>query len=183
MSTLNEPTIKSETIFEGKIITVQVDDVQLPNGKTATRELVKHSGAVAVLPLTKDQRLVLVEQFRKPLERVTVEIPAGKLEPGEDPLACAQRELAEETGFTARKWSPLVSFFTSPGFADEKIHLYVAEQLEAGKAAPDEDEFVHAMQVTFEEAQQLIAQGRICDAKTVTAVYAWHNRLLTAGRD
>ena len=178
MSTLEEPTITSETIFEGKIITVQVDYVQLPNGKKATRELVKHPGAVGVVAVTEDDRLIVVRQFRKPLEKVTLEIPAGKLEPGEDPLDCAKRELAEETGYRAGEWTPLVSVFTSPGFADEQIHLYVAKQLKPGESRPDEDEFVEHTFITIEEAFSLIEKGEICDAKTVLAVYAWQNAAL-----
>lgn len=176
MSELNEPTIKSDTIFEGKIIKVQVDRVRLPNGKTATRELVKHPGAVAVLPLTPDNRLVVVEQFRKPLEKVTVEIPAGKLDPGEDRLHCAKRELREETGYSADTWSHLVSFYTSPGFADEEIHLYIAEDLQPGQSQLDDDEFVNVREITLDEAWTLIETADICDAKTVAAIYAWQNR-------
>lgn len=181
MSQFSEPTVKSDTIFEGNLIRVQVDHVRLPDGSTATRELVKHPGAVAVLPFTEDDRLVVVSQFRKPLEKVTVEIPAGKLDPGEDPLQCAQRELAEETGYRAHSWSHLVSFYTSPGFADELIHLYVAKELQAGTSQPDEGEFVQKREITLTEAFELINTGDICDAKTVTAVYAWQNRELSKG--
>lgn len=178
MTSLTEPTIKSEPIFDGNIIKVQVDTVRLPNGNTATRELVKHPGAVAVVALTKDNRLVVVEQYRKPLEKMTVELPAGKLEANEEFVDCAKRELAEETGYTAKKWSHLVSFYTSPGFADEQIHLYVAEDLQAGDANPDDDEFVNTREITLDEAFALIDAGAICDAKTVTAIYAWQNREL-----
>lgn len=178
MSTLEEPTIKSERVFNGKLISVQVDYVRLKNGKTTTREIVKHPGAAAVIPFTDDGRLVVVEQFRKPLEKVTVEIPAGKLEPEEDVLTCAQRELLEETGYRAAHWSYLISFYTSPGFADERIHLFVAEGLTAGEAKPDADEFVNARAVSLDEAFELMEQGLICDAKTVTAVFAWHRREL-----
>lgn len=178
MSKFNEPTIKSETIFEGKLIKLQVDHVRLPNGKSATRELVKHPGAVAVLAFTSDNRLVVVEQYRKPLEKVTVEIPAGKLEQDEEPLQCAKRELVEETGYVATKWAHLVSFYTSPGFADEQLHLYVAEDLQAGQSQPDDDEFVNTREITLDEAFALIETKDICDAKTVAAVYAWQNREL-----
>lgn len=178
MSHNNEPTIKSEPIYAGSIIQVQVDTVRLPNGKTATRELVKHPGAVAVIPLTSDNRLVVVEQYRKPLEKLTIELPAGKLEAGEDLLDCAKRELAEETGYTAKTWSHLVSFYTSPGFADEQIHLYVAEDLLAGESHPDDDEFVNTQEITLDDAYAFIQSGNICDAKTVAAIYAWHNREL-----
>lgn len=142
MKKFEEPTISSKTIFQGKVVKLQVDEVRLPNGKTATRELVRHPGVVAVLPLTKDGKMIVVEQYRKPLERSIVEIPAGKLEQGEDPLQCAHRELKEETGFTANQISHLCSFYTSPGFADELLHLYIAEELMEGQAKPDEDEFV-----------------------------------------
>lgn len=178
MSSFTERTIKRNTIFEGNIIKVEVDEVLTPNGKTAKRELVRHPGAVAVLPLTEHNRLVVVEQFRKPLEKVIVEIPAGKLEQDEAPLQCAKRELREETGYTADKWSHLVSFYTSPGFADEEIHLYVAEHLHAGPKQTDEDEFVNVREITLDEAFHLIETKDICDAKTVAAVYAWHNREL-----
>ncbi len=175
---LHEKTIASETIYEGRVIKVQVDEVLLPNGKTAKREIVRHQGAVAVLPLTDDGRMVAIRQFRKPLGRSIVEIPAGKLEPGEDPLACAKRELEEETGYQASQFTHLSSFYTSPGFADELLHLYVATGLIDGAARPDEDEFVEVMHLTLEEAQALHASGEIRDAKTVLALFAWENQVL-----
>lgn len=168
-----EKTVASQTIYDGKIIKVKVDDVQLPNGKTAKREIVNHPGAVAVMVITDDNRMVMVRQFRKPLERMLVEIPAGKLEPGENPEACARRELQEETGYTCASLCHVASFYTSPGFADEIVHLYRAEGAKPGTAQPDEDEFVEVMYVTPEEAQRLIASGDIRDAKTILAVYAW----------
>lgn len=170
---MEEKTISSQTIYEGKIVTLKVDQVELPNGKTASREIVTHPGAVAVMAITDDNRMVVVRQFRKPLERTIVEIPAGKLEPGEKPDVCAHRELEEETGYTAREMKHVASFYTSPGFADELIHLYRTDELTAGEAKPDEDEFVELMHITVEEAQQLIASGEIRDAKTIMAVYAW----------
>ncbi|MCM3465851.1 NUDIX hydrolase, partial [Bacillus licheniformis] len=123
---LYEKTISSQTIYEGKVITLKVDEVLLPNGHTAKREIVTHQGAVAVMALTDEGKLVAVRQFRKPLEQVIVELPAGKLEPGEEPLACAKRELQEETGYQAKDYTLLSSFFTSPGFANEILHLYLA---------------------------------------------------------
>ncbi|WP_134683213.1 NUDIX domain-containing protein [Brevibacillus migulae] len=177
---LAEPTIASETIYEGKVITVKVDDVRLPNGKTAKREIVKHQGAVAVLPLTDDGKMVVVRQFRKALERTILEIPAGKLEKGEEPLACAKRELEEETGYTAAHYEHLSSFYTSPGFADELLHVYVATGLKAGAMQPDEDEFVEVLELTLEEAHEKHRLGEIRDAKTVVALFAWENRVLKA---
>ncbi|MFC0214252.1 NUDIX domain-containing protein [Paenibacillus chartarius] len=173
-----EPTIETKPIFEGKVIKVQVDTVKLPNGATATRELVKHPGAVAVLAVAND-KLLVVEQFRKPLERSLVEIPAGKLEPGEPPAEAALRELEEETGFRASSVKLLHSIAVSPGFADEIVHLYVAEGLQKGEARPDEDEFLNVEAITLETALQYIREGRIGDAKTITAVYAWQLYTLT----
>jgi ADP-ribose pyrophosphatase len=173
-----EITISTEPIFEGKIITLQVDHVQLPNGEIATREIVKHPGAVAVLALLGD-KMIVVEQYRKPLEKSQVEIPAGKLEKGEAPLDAARRELEEETGYRCGTIRHISSFYTSPGFADELLHLYAAEQLVPGDARPDEDEFIECEAITLEQAQQYIREQRISDAKTIMAVYAWKLYQLT----
>lgn len=175
---LYEKTVTSESIYNGKVIKVKVDEVLLPNGHTAKREIVEHQGAVAVLPLTDDGKLVVVRQFRKPLERSIVEIPAGKLELGEQPLECAKRELEEETGYKASNYEHISSFYTSPGFANELLHLFLATGLSDGTVQPDDDEFVEIMHVTLDEAKQLHADGQICDAKTVLAIFAWENRVL-----
>ncbi len=169
---LKETTISSKEIFKGRIIDLYVEEVELPNGKTSTREIVKHPGAVAVIALTKDQKIVMVEQYRKPLGRTIVEIPAGKLEKGEEPETTAKRELEEETGYTCDELEPLISFYTSPGFADELVHLFIAKNLEklTHKAELDEDEFVEVMEVTLEEAQEMIVNQQIFDAKTAYAV-------------
>ncbi|GKV65630.1 MULTISPECIES: NUDIX hydrolase [Sporosarcina] len=168
-----ERTLSTEKIFTGKVISMQVDEVELPDGKIAKRELVKHPGAVAIIAITADRKLVLVEQFRKALERTILEIPAGKIEPGEEPELTAIRELEEETGYRANSFNYLQSFSTSPGFADEIIHLYIAQDLEIveNPAAGDEDEFINVIEVTIEEAEELIANERIYDAKTVVAVW------------
>lgn len=167
-----EVTISSETIYEGRIIDVKKDQVRLPNGKNGTRELVKHPGAVGIIPITADDRLIVVEQYRKPLERSIVEIPAGKLEPGEEPVVTAVRELEEETGYGANDFTYLQTIATSPGFADEVIHLYIAKDLYKIEqpASPDEDEFVELMEISLEEAEEMMQDGRIYDAKTVIAV-------------
>lgn len=175
---LYEKTVSSQSIYDGRIIKVKVDEVLLPNGKTAKREIVNHQGAVAVIPLTEDGKLIAVRQFRKPLEKVIVEIPAGKLEPGEDPLSCAKRELEEETGYTAEQYEKLSAFYTSPGFADELLHVYVATGLVKGESRPDEDEFVDVLEMTLEEAHERHKAGEICDAKTVVALFYWENRVL-----
>jgi ADP-ribose pyrophosphatase len=175
-----EVTVSSESIFKGKIISLQVDEVTLPSGKTATREIIRHPGAVAVFALLNDT-MIVVEQYRKPLERSQVEIPAGKLESGENPLDAARRELEEETGYRSDSDSVrlISSFATSPGFADEIVHLYLAENLTKGEARPDEDEFLDCEALTLEQAKQYIKEGRICDAKTIMAVYAWEVYRLT----
>jgi ADP-ribose pyrophosphatase len=175
-----EMTLSSKPIYQGKIISLQVDEVELPNGKTAQREIVKHPGAVAVMALLDDQ-MIVVEQYRKPLEKSQIEIPAGKLDPGEEPLEAAKRELKEETGYTCEDENIrlVCSFYTSPGFANEIIHLYVAEQLLPGEVNPDDDEFLECSAITLEEAKRLIQDGSISDAKTITAVYAWQVYKLT----
>ncbi|MCD8508957.1 MAG: NUDIX hydrolase [Bacillus sp. (in: Bacteria)] len=170
MDKFSEKTIKKEAVYEGKIIDLAIHDVQLPNGETSKREIVSHPGAVAVIAVTEENKLILVNQFRKPLEKVIAEIPAGKLEKGEEPLSCAKRELEEETGVLARKWTSLGSFYTSPGFADELIYLFLAEELSEGSLNMDEDEFVEAFHVTINEATQLIEDQVIHDAKTIIAV-------------
>ncbi|WP_096434775.1 NUDIX hydrolase [Alteribacter populi] len=170
---LVEKTLSKENIFKGRIIDVNLHDVVLPNGKKSKREVVNHPGAVAVLAVTDDEKLVLVKQFRKPLDKVIAEIPAGKLEKGEEPKACALRELEEETGYCADHIEEIMSFYTSPGFADEIIYLYLAKGLKDGKKQTDEDEFVELMEVSFSEAMNLIKANIIHDAKTICAIQHW----------
>lgn len=167
-----EKTIRTEHIFSGKIISLQVDDVLLPNGKESKREIVKHPGAVAVVPITDEGKIVFVEQFRKPLERSIVEIPAGKIEENEDPEVTAVRELEEETGYTTDSLKYISSFYTSPGFANEIIHLYYTDQLKKipNKIAGDDDEFVQLIELTLEEAEQYVKEQKIFDAKTMYAL-------------
>lgn len=172
MNNLEEKTIHSEEIFSGKIISLHLQDVELPNGKQSKREIIKHPGAVAVLAITDDNKIVMVEQYRKALERAIVEIPAGKLEGGEEPELCARRELEEETGYACESLELLISFYTSPGFADEIVHLYVAKGLTKmeDSAALDEDEFVNLEEITLDEAIQYVKEQKIYDAKTAYAV-------------
>lgn len=172
MSLLEEKTIKTEQIFTGKVISLQVDDVELPNGKTAKRELIKHPGAVAIIPVTTENKIVMVEQFRKALERNIVEIPAGKLEKGEQPRASALRELEEETGYECETLELVTSFYTSPGFADEIVHVYEARGLSKKEhpAPQDEDEFINLIELTLDEALEYVEKQKIYDAKTIFAV-------------
>jgi ADP-ribose pyrophosphatase len=174
MKKFEEKTIQTEQIFKGRIINLQVDDVELPNGKTGKREIVKHPGAVAIIAITEDKKIILVEQYRKALERSIIEIPAGKIEPNEAPEITALRELEEETGYTTNKLQYIQSFATSPGFADEIIHLYLAENIVKvdDKADLDEDEFVELMHVSVDEMESMISSKQIYDAKTAFA-YLW----------
>ena len=177
-----EKTINSTPIFEGRVISLKVDEVELPNGKKGTREIINHPGAVAIIALTPENKIVLVEQYRKALERSIIEIPAGKVEKGEEPITTAMRELEEETGYQAEKFTLIQSFATSPGFADEIIHLFLAENISLvdQKADLDEDEFVELIEVTVEEAEQLVVEGKIFDAKTAFAIIWLKNRLNNA---
>ncbi|MCZ2259513.1 NUDIX domain-containing protein [Sporosarcina sp. G11-34] len=179
MKNYEEKTLSSETIYEGKIISLRVEDVELPDGNHAKRELVKHPGAVAILPITADGKLVLVEQYRKALDRTLVEIPAGKIDHGEEPKITAIRELEEETGYGAKEFTYIQSFATSPGFADEIIHLYLARELYEIEepALGDEDEFIGLLEVTIEEAEAMVKNEQIFDAKTAFAIIYAKNLL------
>ncbi len=172
MKKFEEKSLSSNQIYNGKVISLKVDDVLLPNGKESKREIVNHPGAVAIIAITAEGKLVLVEQYRKALERSIVEIPAGKLEPGEKPELTARRELEEETGYGCHELKYLQTFATSPGFADEVIHLFVAQDLYKieEKADLDEDEFVELLEVTVEEAEVMVKEQKIFDAKTAFAV-------------
>lgn len=172
MKKFEEKTLNREVIYEGKIINVQVDDVSLPDGNTSKRELVFHPGAVAVIAVNNQQKLVLVEQYRKPMEKSMVEIPAGKLEKGEDPRDSALRELEEETGYTTDHLEYVTSFYTSPGFSDEIVHLYFSDQLVKldQLVDGDDDEFVELMEIDLAEALKLEKEDRIHDAKTSYAL-------------
>ncbi|SCM80359.1 ADP-ribose pyrophosphatase [uncultured Sporomusa sp.] len=167
---LYEKPVSSNRLFEGKIINLRRDEVMLPNGRTVTREVVEHPGAVAVVPITKTGQVVLVRQFRHPVGRIILEVPAGKLDRNEKPEDCALRELAEETGFVANKLHKLTSMYTTPGFSNEVIHLYLAEDLVESDQRPDEDEFIKTEQYTPEQIRQMIRSGEICDAKSLVAL-------------
>lgn len=170
MDHLYEKTTKTTEVFKGRVIELQIEEVELPNGKTSTREVVKHPGAVAVIPITKEGKVVLVRQYRKALDKVIVEIPAGKLEKGEKPLDSAKRELEEETGYKTEKLNFIMSFYTSPGFADELIYLYVTDALDEGLCQRDDDEFLDVLEVNLEEAEKMIEEQIIHDAKTAFAI-------------
>lgn len=169
---LAEHPLSEDTVWTGKIFSVNRLQVKLPDGRTAIRDVVRHCGAVAVVALTDDGRICLVRQYRTALGRVTVEIPAGKLDPGEDPLHCAHRELEEETGFTAKKMAYLTSIASSDGFTDEIIHLYMATGLEFAESSPDDDEFINVDLVELSQLIDAVLDGQVEDAKTIVGALA-----------
>lgn len=172
MSKYEEKTIHTTPIYHGQIIDVRVDDVVLANGVHSKREIVSHPGAVGIIPITKDNKIVFVRQYRKPLEKTILEIPAGRLEEGESPEVTAIRELEEETGYTTDKISLVTSFYTSPGFANERIYLYRSDNLTIAKnpSVGDEHGQIETVELTLEEAIQYVKDEKIHDAKTNYAV-------------
>lgn len=164
---LAEKPLTEDVAWTGRIFNVNRLQVELPDGRRALRDVVRHPGAVAVVALTAEGRICLVRQYRTALGRVTVEIPAGKLAPGEDPLECANRELLEETGMVAEKMAFLTTIASSDGFTDELIHIYMATGLTFGKSSPDDDEFINVDLVEVSELVDAVLDGRIEDAKTV----------------
>ncbi len=172
MKHLLEKHLSTHRIYDGRMINLRVDTVILPSGKEATREVVEHPGAVSLVALTDQRELIMVRQYRKPIDLVTLEIPAGKLDRGEDPAACARRELQEETGCTARELVMMFKFYTTPGFSDEIMYLYLARGLETSSANPDEDEFLEVEKVPLDKALAMISSGEICDSKTIIGVLA-----------
>ena len=164
---LSEVITAEDTMFSGLIFDVNRIHVTLPNGHESARDVVRHRGAVAVVALTDDGRICLVRQYRTALDRVTVEIPAGKLDPGEDPLTCAKRELLEETGMVAERMAFLTTIATGVGFCDELIHIYMATGLSFVQSDPDADEFINVDIVPLPELIDAVLDGRIEDAKTV----------------
>ena len=161
-----------EVVFEGRIFNVNRIEVELPDGRPALRDVVRHPGAVAIVALTDDGRICLVRQWRAALDRVTVEIPAGKLSPGEDPLSCAERELREETGLVAERMAYLTTMATTAGFTDELIYFYMATGLSFEESAPDADEFINVDLVEIDELVDAVLDGRIEDSKTIVGALA-----------
>ena len=173
-----ETTLNRKNIFNGKIIKLDVHEVLLENEKTAERELITHQGGVGVIPITEANEIVLVKQFRKPFEEETLEIPAGKKDKNEEPQSCAERELKEETGITAKKITLLAEMYPSPGYTDERVHIYKAEGLNYGDMSTDEDEFIEVLKYPMEEAVGMIKSGQIKDAKTIIAIMMAENERL-----
>lgn len=166
---LTEKTVKQNVVFEGKIIRVRCDDAELPDGKPCKREVVDHAGGASVL-YVREGKVLLVRQFRYPYMEETLEIPAGKLNPGEDPAQTAARELAEETGWQPASVEHMFTIYPTPGYSAEKIYIYRAHGVRAGQVHPDEDEFVTAAFYPIDEVLSMIEKGEIKDAKTIIAV-------------
>lgn len=168
---LREIQVESITLREGVILKMQVDKVRVNNGNIATRELVRHLGAVCVVPLTEDGQVILERQYRYPLDRVITEIPAGKLDAAtEDPLEAAKRELKEETGYSAAEWIPLGDFYPAAAYSDERICIFLARGLSLGERHLDPDEMINVFTLPLEEALRQVMEGLIPDAKTQMAL-------------
>lgn len=165
-----EKTMKSERVYEGKIVNLRIDTVELPDKKYSKREIVEHPGAVGVVPLTDDGFLILVKQFRKAVEKSLLEIPAGKIEINEEPKETALRELAEETGYRADKMEYLFEFYTSPGFSNEKVYLFLATGLTEGEASPEDDECIQIKKYKIKDLIEMVNRGEINDSKTIIAI-------------
>lgn len=165
-----EKTLESQTLFEGRIVTVKLDKAQLVNGAVVSREVVEHPGGVCILPLFDDGTVSIVRQFRYPFQQVVTELPAGKLEKGEAHRPAALRELEEEVGVTCGKLTYLGCLYLSPGFSSEVLHMYLAQELTQGQCHPDEDEFLEVERIPFAQLFQMVMSGEITDAKTVALV-------------
>ncbi len=165
-----EKKIDSEEKYHGVIIRVRLDHVELTDGTVTRREVVEHPGGVAILPVDADGIAYLVRQYRYPAQKEILEAPAGKLEKGEDPFACAVRELSEETGFTAEEYLDCGTYYSSPGYSDERLHLYIARKLKSGTMHPDRGEFLRLEQVPLTELVNRVRRGEIEDAKTAILI-------------
>lgn len=172
MQDLIEKTLTSKRIYEGKILNLRVDRVLLPNGKESGREVVEFSQAVAVVAITGEGQVLFVSQYRYPVGEVLLEIPAGKMDKNENPEECARRELKEETGYTASKMEKICEFYTTPGFTNELMHVFLAQGLTTGEQSPDEDEFVKLEELAMGDAIQAIFDGTIRDGKTIAGLLA-----------
>lgn len=171
---LYEKKLSSRQLFAGKVIRVELDEVELPNGKITSREVVRHHGGVCILALDEDGNVPMVKQYRYPYAEVLMELPAGKLEPGEDPADCGRRELEEETGYVAGEFSLLGKVYPTPGYVDEVLHLYLAKRLDKTAQRLDDDEFLNVEWLPLSDVIDRCLDGTIVDAKTVVAVLKYN---------
>lgn len=165
-----EKTLNSQMVYDGRIVKVYKDDVELADGHKSFREVVRHSGGVVIIAFKDKNTILLVKQYRYPIAKTVLELPAGKLEKGEDPFEAAKRELEEETGYCANKWTDLGYINTSPGFSDERLYLYLAQDLEFTQCRPDEGEIIQAIEYKYEDVLEMINNGEINDAKTICGI-------------
>jgi ADP-ribose pyrophosphatase len=177
---LSETKVSSEPVFHGELLNVRRDVVRLPNGKTSTREYIVHPGAVAIVALLDDNQIVLERQFRYPLGRVIVELPAGKRDPGEDALTTGKRELLEETGYVAADWRHMLTFYPLVAYADERIEIYLAKGLRLEKPRLDDGEHLEVFSVSVRTALDWVRDNTIVDAKTIISLL-WLERELQLG--
>lgn len=180
-----ESTLGSRRIYTGRVMNLDVDEVRFPDGSTGALELIRHSGAAAVVPFLdqpndSDARILLIRQFRYAADRYLYEIPAGRIDGSERPIDCARRELREEAGCAAEEISPLGAFFTTPGFIDEYIHLFMATGLTRGEPEPEADEFIQSVSHTLKDGLRMIDRGEIVDGKTIIALFM-ADRLIRRG--
>ena len=165
-----EKTMKTEKIYEGKIINLRIDTVELPDKKYSKREIVEHSGSVGIIPIIGNS-IVLVKQFRKAVEKILLEIPAGKIEINEEPRETALRELREETGYTTEKLEYLFEFYTSPGFSNEKMYLFLSDELLEGETSFESNEYIELEKVKIEDLIKMVDRGEITDSKTIIGIF------------
>ena len=175
---LYEHPLNSAKVYSGKLLHVHRDEVRLPDGKTSVREYIRHPGAVVILPLTQSGELILERQHRYPLGRDFIEVPAGKIDPGEQTLACAQRELLEETGYKAQDWRYVTTVYPCIGFADERLVYYLAQDLAFEGHQRDDDEFLEIFSLPIDQALAMVQSGEICESKTIIGLF-WLEKILS----
>jgi len=174
---LRETRIEGDVVYDGKFLKVERDKIRLPDGSTSHREFFRHPGAVVILPLLPDGRVLLERQFRYPNAQVFIEFPAGKIDPGEEHLACAKRELEEETGYTAGKWRFVCTIHNAIAYSDEHLELFLAEDLVAGEQKLDQGEFLETFTATVPELLEMVKRGEITDVKTIIGAF-WLEKIL-----
>lgn len=170
---MEEKTLSSRLIYEGRAIRLRVDTVKTPSGRKTTREIVEHSDCVAIIAIDDEDNVLLVEQFRKPLEKRLLEIPAGGIEPGEEPADCVRREMREETGFLPQRVERLGGFYSAPGYSTEYLHLYLAAELVSNPLQAEDSEGIELVRVRLSDVPALITSGSICDAKSIAGLLAF----------
>ncbi len=173
---MNFKVIKSETIFRGRVFDLQVDEIEYNSGNKSVRETAVHNGGAVIVAVTKEKKIIFVKQFRYPLKKTLLELPAGKLNKDEDPIVCAERELKEETGYDAENFIKLGAICTTPGFCTEILHIFLAEDLTAGNHNREEGEYgMEIYEFTVDEVEQKISSGEIYDSKTICGFHLAKN--------